>query len=139
MAKVVRGMFGADGQPMVGRSKNMLGIVDGEIGVSATGVGPGSGGMSVAPRLVDLPRHRLPRRLAAALGVPATGNDKLRIWSLGAGEFQRGALTSDLDLRPDPDRQAHGFVEPARPMTLAAYEAALGATRPDWTLDEVTS
>jgi hypothetical protein len=52
---------------------------------------------------------------------------------MGDGSFLAGRVAARLVLRPDPDRPAeHGFVEPDRKMSLAEYEAALGATRDQW-------
>jgi len=55
---------------------------------------------------------------------------------MGDGPFQAAAVTSELDLRPDPHKPAHGFVEPARTMSRDDYEQALADTQDRWTIDE---
>jgi len=55
---------------------------------------------------------------------------------MGDGPFQASAISSDLDLRPDPHKAAHGFVEPARTMKKAGYDQALADTQDQWSIDE---
>jgi len=55
------------------------------------------------------------------------------VWCL-----RQESLGDDLDYRADPRHPTtHGFIEPARRMTLEEYEAALEATRPHWRLYSV--
>jgi len=68
----------------------MLGVrVPLDIEPHASGcVRPGTGGMSVAPRLADLPPHRIPRRLRGLAGLAfAAGSNTLRVWKIGNGPF----------------------------------------------------
>jgi hypothetical protein len=52
---------------------------------------------------------------------------------MGEGDFVAAPLATDLVLRPDPKRPTeHGFVEPDRDMAVAEYEAAVAATREQW-------
>lgn len=92
--------------------------------------------MSVAPSVEHLPYHRVPERLNSR--VPgARGSNTLVIWSMGTGDFLEEAIATDLVLRLDPaNRSGHGFVEPDKIMTLAAYQEALAATRDEWSVDE---
>lgn len=96
---------------------------------------PGTGGMSVAPSKQALPPHLVPKRLRQS-GYPAArrGDAKAEIfpWSLGAGEFADGPISTGLRLRVDPRDQDHGFVEPAEPVSIGRYCWAIEATRPDW-------
>jgi hypothetical protein len=41
-------------------------------------------------------------------------------------------LGPDLVYRPDPTQTGHGFVEPARPMTLDLFQRALALTQSRW-------
>jgi hypothetical protein len=76
--------------------------------------------MSVSPDdPLNLPYFRRPP------GFQGTGRDP--VWALAEGD-----LGPDLRYRPDPARPGHGFVEPARPMTLREYQQALARTRPLW-------
>jgi hypothetical protein len=88
-------------------------------------VQPGQGGLSVSP---DDP-GKLPfyRRPAAFQG---TGRDP--VWVIESAD-----LGSDLTYRPDPRNAGHGFIEPARPMTLDEYQRALQQTQSLW--QKVTS
>jgi hypothetical protein len=96
-------------------------------------VAPQTGGMSVAPSWRQLPPWRIPKRLSA-LCRGASGKNEDACYKLGAGPFERGAVSESLVLRPDaPD---HGLVEPAAVMTLADLRVALAATRGGWQIDE---
>jgi hypothetical protein len=53
---------------------------------------------------------------------------------MGEGPFVAGQVAEGLDLRPD--RPSHGAVEPSEVMTLERYQAALAATRDQWSIDE---
>lgn len=117
-----------DGQPVLGRSARTLGVrtpaEGGTPDVSAVAptdpVSPAGGGLSVAP---GNPSHLPPFRRPVALG----GRGRDPVWVIDARD-----LGPDLMFRPDSG--THGLIEPARPATLAEYEAALVATRPWWRL-----
>ena len=121
---VYRSMIAApDGAPAVGATARMLGVRPGiDIAVDTQGrVLPGTGGLSVAPGdPLNLPRHRRPPEF------DGTGADP--VWSVRASD-----LGPDLAYRPDPLAPArHGFVEPARPMSLVDFKRALARTRNHW-------
>ena len=141
MPRIYRAMFAAGDKPMIGANKRMLGAQLGEgryddLPADAEGkVGPGKGGMSVAPDWRSLPRHRIPMRLNDKLESPtASGNNQLKCWRYGAGRFISGALTQEIRLVVDS--ATHGTVEPAEKMPAVEYQAALAATQPDWECDE---
>jgi hypothetical protein len=107
----------------IGESARSLGVRPG-VDVPARApdeiVLPGVGGMSVSPEdPANLPPFRRPPEFG---GV---GRDP--VWALMADE-----LGPDLRYRPDPANPAHGFVEPARPMPLKAYQDALTQTQARW-------
>ena len=120
-----------DDLPLVGPSKQRLGVVipggsspKPDIAPDAAGVvHPRTGGMSVtSSAMSDVPAHQRPRGMdAGAKGPP--GN---RVYAIAPGDV----VKQPLDIRPD--KLTHSLVEPSRPMALAAYEAALAATRQDW-------
>jgi hypothetical protein len=62
----------------------------------------------------------------------ASGKPGNRIWRLGAGAYASGPVTSDLVLQASSP--PHGEVEPARQMSLNAYQTALAGTKTDWVL-----
>jgi hypothetical protein len=141
--KVYRVMSPDDtGQPVVGRSARALGVRVGtpgaggpdevDIAIQPDGtVKSGAGGMSVAPRWQDLPRHRIPKRLNPRLDVPkARGKDEDICWRVGTGAFVSNAFGPSLWL--DVDGPKHGTIQPDRTTTLADYEAAVSATRGEW-------
>jgi len=55
---------------------------------------------------------------------------------MGVGLFQSGAVTSELDLRLDPQNSLHGFIEPSRTMSKWRYDESLADTRNQWEIDE---
>ena len=123
-------------KPEVAASGRALGVRPTDIPIDGNGdVAPGTGGMSVSPTWRDLPGFRIPRRLRPLCNKAAGPNDNY-CWMMGDGPFQAAAVTSNLDLRPDPRRGSHGFVEPARTMSHGDYEEALADTRNQWTIDE---
>jgi hypothetical protein len=117
----------ADGFPAVGPSGRLLGIRSGDAptpdvtAVSPTDpVGPGDGGLSVAPGDPTLLlRHRRPSSLGG------TGRDP--VWCIEVDDL-------GPDLRFRQDRPAHGLIEAGRPMTLQMLRDALAATRSRWRL-----
>jgi hypothetical protein len=68
---------------------------------------------------MNLPYIRRPPELQG------TGRDP--VWAITDAE-----LGPDLCYRPDPSSPTHGFVEAARPMTLAEYQRALARTQALW-------
>lgn len=127
---------------MVGPTATTLGVrvppdLRPDISPNADGVvGPGGGGMSVAPSWRQLPTHRIPARLKDK--VPeATGSNQCHCWRMGEGLFLPGEMSADLRLLPDPGvSPRHGVVEPARDMQVPNYQGALAATREQWEIDE---
>jgi hypothetical protein len=133
MPLIFRAMRADGGKPLVGTGSKCLGVRPGEIPVDEGGlVHPGTGGMSVAPSWPELPHHLIPKRLRQ-LVPKASGTGNFTVWKMGDGPFVASPVSPDLVLRPDPkDPDRHGFVEPARSMTLDEYLAALAATRDSW-------
>jgi len=122
----------ADGKrPALGASAMTLGVRSGkDIEPDGDGqVRAGSGGMSVRPRLLDVPAMFLPPRLRH-LNRNAGGNNSSVVWRLGDGPFASAPVSTDLSLRPDAPN--HGVVEPTGPLSFDAYQAALWATRDQW-------
>jgi hypothetical protein len=114
---------GVPGLPEVGPSARSLGVRSG-IDVLGKNPGdvihPGQGGLSVSPGdPMGLPRHRRPPELRG------TGKDA--VWEIDVND-----LGPDLQFRPDGTRTDHGFIEPARPMTLDEFEVALARTQDRW-------
>jgi hypothetical protein len=115
-----------DGMPILGRSARQLGVRALDQAphndVSAENpndpVHPGEG-MSAAPDdPANLPKNRRPVQVNRG-----TGRDP--VW-----EFDTDQLGPDLEYVRDKPR--HGVVGPKAPMTLAAFEQALAATRSGW-------
>jgi hypothetical protein len=127
--------------PKLGSTAKTLGVrvspmQDRDIPVGSDGtVRPGTGGMSVAPSLGDLPGHRIPKRLRPAIAY-ARGSNSLYCWRMGEGPFESAPLADGLNLRPDLKKANHGFVEPATIVLLGEFQACLEATRDQWTIDE---
>lgn len=141
MPKIVRAMKEMDGKPMLGDSKATLGVVfEGNnpdvIPTEAGDIAPGTGGMSVAPSIAQLPTHRIPERLKPYY-KDATGKNHYVCWSLGKGEFEDGMITDELVLRVDRPLE-HGLIEPNILMTKGLFQDAVAATRDLWINDEPT-
>ena len=140
MPKIYRVMKKDGERPMIGSSATTLGVrVPADIRPDASGdVHPGTGGMSVSPSLRSLrslPARLIPTRLRQII-PGAAGSNSLFVWSMGERPFASGAVTDQLDLRPDPNNSNHGFVEPGSVMELEVYEKALAATQGTWRIDE---
>ena len=137
MPGLVRAMRREERYPLVGASKSALGVVIGhgcndDLPMDANGlVFPKTGGMSVSPTWRDLPGHRIPRRLQI-LCSKATGNNLVDCWQFGERPFIDGPVATMLSLRID--QLAHGVVEPTHEMPVVEYQAALAATRENWSL-----
>ena len=113
----------AGGFPEIGASARTLGVRPG-VDVPAWNAGdslqPRQGGLSVSPDdPMNLPYFRRPPALQ--------GVGKDPVWSIADLE-----LGPDLIYRPDPAQAGHGFVEPARSMTLNEYQDALAQTQGRW-------
>jgi len=135
MPRVYRVMTEVNGAPQVGSTARTLGVrVPTDISVDPAGrVCSGRGGMSVAPRWRDLPRHRIPVRLGHIIAL-ASGSNLDACFRLGDGGFVRGGLAAGLQLRPDS--ATHGCVEPAAVELLGQFRDDLAATRDHWIIDE---
>jgi hypothetical protein len=127
--RVLRGMRTAsDGLPMVGPTARTLGArpgspPEGDIPIVRGAVSPETGGMSVSPPPPsNLPTHRRPPEHG--------GRGRDAVWELDTDDL---AVERTLRYRPDPDSpETHGFIEPARRMSLEEYQKALSATRGLW-------
>ncbi|MEO6733210.1 MAG: DUF6443 domain-containing protein [Ferruginibacter sp.] len=115
------------GNPVVGESRRMLGVVPedpnnpktkgGDIIVNAGNVETGTGGMSASPSILGLPKHRKP----ALYG--GTGKDpvfRIRLKYLGP------------KLKFVPDSPNHGTIQPATNMTYEEYKKAIQLTILFW-------
>jgi hypothetical protein len=124
MARLFRSMKeDPGGVPEQAAHARALGVRPG-IDVPATrdddAVLPGQGGVSVSPDdPFNLPYFRRPPEFRG------TGKDP--VWTIDDTQ-----LGPDLQYRPDPAHSGHGFLEPARPMTLREYRRALEQTRGAW-------
>lgn len=114
-----------EGKPEIGVSSRTLGArAEIDIRVSEEGgVEPEDGGISVSPA----PPENLPRRRRPP-AFDGTGKDPVF-------EMETDELPEELVYRPDPEKpDAHGFIEPAYPMTFERYQQAIHATRELWEL-----
>lgn len=94
-------------------------------------------GMSVAPNWRMIHFTRIPKRLRHI--VPgALGSDKHACFSMGAGPFERGLVTVNLELLPDetPPPVNHGVIAPVGVVPLEQYQSDLAGTRALWKVDE---
>jgi hypothetical protein len=124
----------ADGAfPMTGASATTLGArTPKDVPVDAQGrVRPETGGMSVRPRIADIPAAFLPRRLKH-LNRNAGGSESVVVFRYGDvnASFAAAPVAPALFLRPDAP--GHGNVEPRAEMEYDAYQTALHATREGW-------
>jgi hypothetical protein len=119
-----------DNLPKIGRSSRMLGVrVPEDITPDEKGiVGPGMGGMSVAPNSIwNVPNHRRPR----GMRMGSTGRPDDYMYSLAGTSIP----VDKLGVRLDPNRpEKHALVEPTVSVDLQRYELDLASTRCDWRL-----
>jgi hypothetical protein len=116
-----------DGFPEVGPSARMLGVRPGNhatpdvYAIQSTDlVGPGMGGMSVAPGdPMHLDKHRRP------LSLGGTGREP--VWCMNSVRLSAA-------LRFRQTSSLHGLIEANVTMTLKELEDALAATRTQWAL-----
>jgi len=136
MPRIYRIMKEDHGQPKVGDGFGELGVrPEKDIPLhEGRQVRPGEGGMSVGPCLRELPPLLVPMRLGHIV-AGARGRNSYRCWRMGGGLCEPGPVAPGLHLRVEPDGK-HGLVEPAAATSLDAYQQALAATRPAWTIDE---
>lgn len=119
----------SDGKPRVGRSKSSLGVVitgdptavgDPDVTPVNGQVGPNGQGMSVAvDSPLNLPKHRRPAQFAQ-------GRGRHPVFSLSVH-----LVPTTLNLHQDSP--THAVVQSATWVPMPVYEAALAATRTDWT------
>jgi hypothetical protein len=126
-----------DGLPHIERSASGLGVrldnnTDIDVDPDGTVLMDGKG-MSVSPGWRELPLFRIPERLRH-IKRGARGSNSTFCFCSGTGPFVQGAFADGLTL--EPDSPTHGTIAPSHAVPLADYEAALGATRPDWVEDE---
>ncbi len=120
--------------PLVEASARGLGVRPTDLAPCELGLAhPCRGGMSVAPRLIDLPPWRVPERLGHVV-EGASGPDADCVWVLGEGQFLTGPLSQGLALRVTSAR--HGVVEPDEKRPYKQYESHLAATASLWTVGE---
>jgi hypothetical protein len=124
MANLFRAMRAdLNGQPEIGPNARSLGVRPGTDVFAIFPhdvIQPSTGGLSVSPdRAANLPYFRRPQQLG--------GSGKDPVWTIDSDR-----LEPDLRYRADPMSPTHGFIEPARAMTLDAYQAALAATQTMW-------
>lgn len=126
MPRLFRGMKAdASGRPAIGPSARTLGVRPG-IDVPAVGpndaISPGQEGLSVTPDdPMQLPLIRRPSNFG--------GRGRDPVWMIDETD-----LGTDLVYRTDPNRAAHGFIEPSRTMTLDDYQQVLAATQSRWVI-----
>jgi hypothetical protein len=65
----------------------------------------------------------------------ASGPDDVRCWTMGDGAFVDAPINASLHLYPKK-KPVLGCIAPAAAMTADTLQAALDATRPDWSIDE---
>lgn len=107
------------GGPLVGPTARTLGVRPGDdIPVVGGRVGPGTGGLSVAPGVPsNLPDHRRPPQFGG------TGKDP--VWEIDAD-----SLGGDVAFRQD--KPTHGLFEPAREMSIDEFQEALADLASRW-------
>jgi len=141
MPTIYRSMFHTSGQPLVGSGRNQLGVrvppqSPADVHPDAQGIISSGGGMSVSRHWNKLPGRLIPERLHT-ICPKARGDDSLRCFRHGQGEFCDGTVAAGLVLRVTSG--VHGQVEPDAEVSVQAFQAALAATRDDWMVDEEAS
>ena len=120
--------------PVIGDTATKLGIRERDLRPDREGnAQPGHGGMSVVSPIDEL-RRRVARRRFPPTMIPnrlhrlvpgAAGPNALRVFRIGDGRFERGALTERVAL--EPDIEDHGTIQPTALMEFNAFKAAIVA------------
>ena len=114
-----------DGAPMVGDSRNQLGVRPSD--VKGANAGPGQGGLSVT--VGDYRRMMAPLRPKAFGGLhPETVLYELPRTALDAA--------AKLQLGPIDTRTYHAVIEAREACPVPEFQAVLQATRPSWSRTE---
>jgi hypothetical protein len=99
-----------------------------------------SSGRSVGARNKDLflslfAPEVIPKRLKPLL-PGAVGSSSIACYKHGTGTFTTGAVNNDLTLIMKPGSLQAGNVAPAQSIHCNQFQAALAATRAQWSIDE---
>jgi hypothetical protein len=120
-----------DDKPRIGQTAMTLGVRPEEVDLDGQGNAIcNDKGMSVNPGWRDAPLSMIPKRL----GTGGRGSNSAYCFRRGTGPFQQAPCGPGLELLPDS--ATHGVVRPVQTILLAAFEADLHATRPEWGIDE---
>lgn len=138
-------MYEDAGQPRVGSDACELGvrppghpsIADVKLDANGRVVLDGAG-MSVFPsinpgELKRIPKRLIPLRLASKI-PGAAGDDDMKIWTMGVGEFASGPMTASLALIATG--RFHGTICPICSISLNDFQAELAQTQPLWSVEE---
>lgn len=131
---IYRGMEEENGMPKVGSSAKLLGVrvppnPKPDVQPNANGLIPtltqkNPQGMSCAPRIEDLPRHRRPVHWDGKQKSPT-----FQVWKIAEED-------PDPDLAIVQDSPSHITIGPSGDMTADELQAALAATQSKWVLME---
>ena len=119
-----------DGLPRLSNTATGLGVREPpkDINVDAAGnVEMNGRGMSVRPTFDDIPLEFIPKRFNKG----GLGENALRVFRYGEGEFKDGPFAAALNLVQD--KPNHGNVVPAVLVSLEQFRSDLAATRGGWT------
>jgi hypothetical protein len=122
----------ASGKGLGVRGTPVNGIVDVDLDEGGNVILNGKG-MSVAPAWRALPYFLDPRRLKH-LFPGARGAADTYCFTMGDGLFQDGPVAAGLNLKQDTPQ--HGNVVPQQLVLLERFQADVGATRKNWTIEE---
>ncbi len=142
MPTIFRSMKRAeDGLPVVGSKSKELGVrvppgpnADIDLDQNNNVIQNGKG-MSVVANWRNLLPHLIPMRLKP-LSPDAIGANLLACYKMGTGTFAAGAVNHDLILVLKKGTLQAGNVVPVQGLHRDQFQAALAATRDQWSVDE---
>jgi hypothetical protein len=110
----------ADGKPVVGTRRNML------------GVRPTDPANTNPQRVFDVDAENDTDSVAPGQGLSTSIVPTPQRVQTGEALFVVETTELPAELAPNPDRPPHCLLEPTRPLTLAEYQQALADTRDLW-------
>lgn len=130
-------------RPVVGDAATKLGVRPVDLSPDSEGNAlPGQGGVSIFSSIAGIGRRvastfppgMVPARLHDSRKViGATGSNALRVFKLGEGDYEEGAIAEGLKLIPDgPSDPDHGTIQPDRAMPMGEFRQAVVNTKPLW-------
>lgn len=144
MPRIVRPMVFDPNEPSfprIGTTRNCLGVRTAgkirDVDLDAAGnVAMNRQGLSVSDEWRKLPGFLIPEHLEDEHNGASGRGMRVFVHGGNTGAFAEGRVAAGLDLLFTHGSTTAGVVCPTAAVPLAQYQSDLGATRPDWVIDQ---